>query len=255
MPRKAEGTPDERLVRKRLNARHRQQRCRARMRDAADIETKRFHAQLDSINTSKTPAVRPTRGPCQQPANTMSYPPGMRFPQGPYRPGMMMMVPAHAHAHPMMMMMHMGMLPMHNRPFLAPNMPASRPVTVSRSATEEFNNNSLSSMNKLYAPKEAVKPSPKTEAAAIDAMLSLRSNSSSDSESDVDSFSKKMVAAMQSVQQITKSPPKRKAVLAKHTRPTPVFMPGPMARAMHRSAPNSMRWPTGRATNIPTMKA
>lgn len=186
---------EERVLRKRLNARVRQQRCRARKREESLVKKIGLAQQRSNqVNKNLSSSDQPkSTNPTHQadphswypaPHFRMPFHPAMQFCGPPMRHGMgfpPMMPPSH-----MMMAMRMGgpMPPMSmpGRHFMGPPMSPSRPVTVSRTGTEESSEGSPPK----DAPKGGVKPSPKTEA-AIFGMLSLRSSSSSDSDSEEDS--------------------------------------------------------------------
>jgi hypothetical protein len=190
---------EERVIRKRLKARARQQRCRARKRETsllkkiglAQQRSNQVYKKLSSsdhpghpMSTVPTHHADPhSRNPV--PHFRMPFHPTMQF-SGPHmRHGMgypPMMPPPH-----MMMAMRMGgpmpQMSMPGRQFMGPPMSPSRPVTVSRTVTEESSEFSPPK----DAPKGGFKPSPKTEA-AIFGMLSLRSSSSSESDSEEDAL-------------------------------------------------------------------
>ena len=187
---------EESVLRKRLNARARQQRCRARKREQTLVKKIGLAQQRSNQvlkNLSSSDSQPKSMNPIRQadphsrhpaPHFHMPFHPAMQFCGPPMRTGMgfpPMMPPPH-----MMMAMRMGgLMPpmsMPGRHFMGPPMSPSRPMTVSRTVTEESSEGSPPK----DAPKGGVKPSPKTEA-AIFGMLSLRSSSSSDSDSEEDS--------------------------------------------------------------------
>jgi hypothetical protein len=125
---------------------------------------------------------------------------------------------------------------MPGRQFMGPPMSPGRPVTVSRSGTEESSEGSPPK----DAPKEGIKPSPKTEA-AIYGMLSLRSTSSSESDSEEDSpiLKKNREHPVSALPTNSKKPAKK--------RPVTVFIPADDSTDMQTSQVTAapMPWPVG----------
>jgi hypothetical protein len=242
---------EERALRKRLNARVRQQRCRARKREEtlvkkiglAQQRSNQVHKNLLSSSDPQHKSMNPTRqvDPHSRhptPHFHMPFHPAMQFCGPPMRHGMgfpPMMPPPH-----MMMAMRMGgpMPPMSmpGRHFMGPPMSPSRPMTVSRTVTEESSEGSPPK----DAPKGGVKPSPKTEA-AIFGMLSLRSSSSSDSDSEEDSSTpgKKDEFPLTTLPTSSKKPAKK--------RPVTVCVPADDSANMRTSqvTASPMPWPVG----------
>jgi hypothetical protein len=240
---------EERVLRKRLNARARQQRCRARKREEtlvkkiglAQQRSNQVHKNLSSSD-HQPKSTNPTRQADPHfrhpaPHFRMPFHPAMHFCGPPVRPGMgfpPMMPPPH-----MMMAMRMGgpMPPMSmpGRHFMGPPMSPSRPMTVTRTVTEESSEDSPPK----DAPKGSVKPSPKTEA-AIFGMLSLRSSSSSDSESEDSSILRKNHELP-----VTTLPTSSKRPAKK--RPVTIFLPADDSANMQTSevTASPMPWPVG----------
>jgi hypothetical protein len=263
-------TSEDKLLRKRLNARVRQQRCRSRKREASLVKkiglaqhrSHQVSRNLNSSDHSKSKvSARQVDPNLRHPAPHFRVPfhPGMQFCGPPMHPGMGFpppMMPPH-----MMMAMRMGgpvppmsMPPMSMHPMSMPGpgrmlmkqpMSPGRPVTVSRTTTEE---SSEDSPHKA-APKGGVKPSPKTEAAALDGLLSLRSSSSSessDSEEDASTLKTK-----DHIDSPVKAVPAKKGTSSKKPakkRPVTVFVLAGDAVDMPTSlqaTAASMPWPVG----------
>jgi hypothetical protein len=117
-------------------------------------------------------------------------------------------------------------------------MSPGRPVTVSRTGTEESSEGSPPNSPPTDAPKGGVKPSPKTEA-AIYGMLSLRSSSSSDSDSEEDSpiLKKERESIVRTLPTDSNKPAKK--------RPVTVFVPADDSTKMQTSQVTAppMPWP------------
>jgi hypothetical protein len=126
----------------------------------------------------------------------------------------------------------MPQMSMPGRQFMGPPMSPSRPMTVSRTVTEESSEGSPPK----DVPKASVKPSPKTEA-AIFGMLSLRSSSSSDSDSEEDSS----ILRKKRDFLVTKLPTSSKK------RPVTVLVPADDSANMQTSelTASPMPWPAG----------
>jgi hypothetical protein len=238
---------EERVLRKRLNARTRQQRCRARKREASLVKkiglaqerSNQVYKNLSSSDQPKSTVPTHQADPHSRhppPHFRMPFHPAMQYCGPPMRPGMgypPMMPPPHV-----MMAMRMGgrmppIMSMPGPPFMRPSMSPGRPVTVSRTGTEESSEGSPPK----DAPKGGVKPSPKTEA-AIYGMLSLRSSSSSDSDSEEDSpiLKKERESIVRTLPTDSNKPAKK--------RPVTVFVPADNSAKMQTSQVTApMPWP------------
>lgn len=247
-------TPEDKLVRKRLNARLRQQRCRARKRELmmakklgqaqerSAVVSERFNINVPRERSSteqQGPSMTASRYP--PPHFRMPYPPHghpAMF-RGPMRHGYPPMMP---HPH-MMMAMQMGHMPpmsMPGQPYgMAYPMSPGRPVTVSRSSTDESDDSPKTAGVGAAGPK--VRPSPNTELQAIGGMLSLRSTSESESEDE--SLTKK---------KDSNSPKKASSKPAKK-RPVAVFVPANGVVPFNQAAAAPMPWPVGFQGPVPAM--
>lgn len=252
-------TTEEKLIRKRLNARLRQQRCRSRKRELAMAKkiglAQERSAQVSqriitsderkSPNAQARQAMVHSQQQLQQQQGKIHfripYPghsghPPMPF-RGPMHPGYThMMPPPH-----MMMAMQMGRMPPMSMPvhhhYMAPPMSPGRPVTVSRSSTDESEDSPKATIG-----NKTIKPSPNTELAAIGGMLSLRSSSSSESDSEED-LPKKIATTSQGATKVLST---KKGSMPAKKRPVTILVPADGSIAQPEQAISApMPWPVG----------